>query len=118
MSNSALSPDRLAFSVACLAGYTLEEAGRIGHQLGFAGVEFTAFAGYRHSQGDLAGFYFERLSKEEREHLRDLAGSFSFVTLHAPFFEIPLLSPNPALNEVAVQQVVVTYLGGRVTYQA
>ena len=111
---------RLAFSTASLPGYRLADACRMGLELGFAAVEFLGFDGYCHSQGELAGFYFERMTEGEREALRELAAPFGHVSTHAQFFELPLLSPNPALREVAVRQLeiaieAVAYLGGTTT---
>jgi len=111
---------RLGFSTASLAGHSLPEACRAGQELGFEAIEFLGFDGYRHSQGDLAGFYFERMSEAERADLRALAAPFRHVSTHAPFFELPLLSPNPALREAAVRQLeiaieAVAFIGGKTT---
>lgn len=100
-----LDPSHLGFSTASLAGYSLPEACRIGHELGFQAIEFLAFDGYCHSQGQLDGFYFEHLSERERRELRALADEFAYVTTHAPFFELTILSPNPALRAAAVGQL-------------
>jgi sugar phosphate isomerase/epimerase len=112
--------DRLGFSTASLANCSLEAACQMGQQLGFTAVEFLGFDGYCHSQGPLAGFYFEHLSDAERGRLRDLASQFRHVSTHAPFFELPLLSPNPVLREVAQRQLeiaieAVAFLGGSTT---
>lgn len=106
----------IGFSNASLAGHSLAEACAVGHELGFRAVEFLAFDGFRHSAGPLAGFYFERMTEAEREELRDLAQGFERVSLHAQFYEVPILSPSPALREVAWEQLVVSlqaaaYLG-------
>ena len=111
---------RLGFSNASLAGYSLAEACRVGLNLGFGAVEFLGFDGYAHSLGTLDGFYFERLTPSERDALRDLAAQFPHVSTHAQFFEMPMLSPNPALRETAVRQLeialeAVAFLGGRLT---
>lgn len=115
-----LQPCQLGFSTASLAHHSLEEACRVGHELGFAAVEFLGFDGYRHSQGDLSGFYFELLDEEGRARLCELAAGFDHVTTHAPFFELPILSPNPALRRAAVGQLeiaveAIAALGGALT---
>jgi sugar phosphate isomerase/epimerase len=115
-----LAADRIGFSVASLARTPLAEACRLGQDLGFAAIEFLGFDGYQHSQGPLAGFYFERMTGREREELRALASQFRHVSTHAPFFEMPILSPNPALRAAAVRQLeiaieAVAYLGGQTT---
>lgn len=117
---AGLDPSHLGFSTASLAGYSIPEACRIGHELGFRAVEFLAFDGYCHSQGQLDGFYFEHLTDRERDELRALADQFEYVTTHAPFFELTVLSPNPALRAAAVGQLeiaieAITFLGGALT---
>lgn len=112
--------DRLGFSTASLAGYSLAEASRVGWELGFAAIEFLGFGGYCHSQGELDGFYFERMSDPEREQLRALAAPFPYVSTHALFFELTPLSPNPALREASVRQLetaieAIAFLGGQLT---
>lgn len=109
--------DRLAVSTASLASYTQEEACRIGRELGCAGVELIAFADYRHSQGRLDGFYWERLSDEEKQARKRMVEGFSRVFTHAPFFEMTPLSPNPALRSASRRQLeiaveAVAELGG------
>ena len=98
----------LGFSTASLAGCSLDEACRIGHDLGFAAAEFLAFDGFRHSQGPLAGFYFDRMTPAEKDHLRALAEGFGHVSLHAQFYEMAPLSPSPGLREAAWHELVVT----------
>ncbi len=115
-----MDKDKLGFSTACLAGYSIEEAVRIGRELGFRTVELLAFDGYRHSQGELAGFYFDRMSDAEREALRCAVGPFEYVSTHAPFIDIPLLAPNPGIREEALRQIEVAieataFLGGSTT---
>lgn len=111
---------RLGFSSASLAGYSLAEACLAGRDLGFEVVEFLGFGGYCHSLGELDGFYFERLSDQERADLRQLAAPFAAVSTHAQFFELPMLSPNPALRETSLRQLeiaieAVAFLGGALT---
>lgn len=108
---STLSLSQFGFATASLAGHSLAEACRVGKALGFEVIEFLAFDGYQHSQGKLSGFYYDRLSPAEREALRELASGFRHVTTHAPFFELPILSPSPGLREAAVRQLEVAIEG-------
>ena len=117
---SGLDPMKLSFSTACLANHNLAEAARVGRELGFRGIELLAFDGYRHSQGDLAGFYFDRLTTEEKDRLRELVAPFAHVSTHAPFIDISLFAPNPSVREEAFRQIVVAigataFLGGSTT---
>ena len=115
-----LNSSKLSFSTASLAGHSISEAARVGWDLGFRSIELLAFDGYRHSQGDLAGFYFERMTPPEREALREVVSRFDNVSTHAPFIDMPLFAPNPALREAAIAQLDVAieataYLGGSTT---
>ncbi|MBM3473023.1 MAG: sugar phosphate isomerase/epimerase [Armatimonadetes bacterium] len=111
---------RFSFSTACLANHSLEEAAHVGRELGFRGIELLAFDGYRHSQGDLAGFYFDRLTTQAKDRLRELVAPFEHVSTHAPFIDIALFAPNPGVREEAFRQIVVAieataFLGGSST---
>lgn len=114
-----MSPDKIGFSTASMAALTIPEACRAGREMGLKAVELLAFDGYRHSQGVLAGFYFDRLSSQEKDTLRDAVSGFEHVSVHAPFFENTLLSPNQALRDVAMHEMLASFdgtafLGGRV----
>jgi len=111
---------KLGFSTACLAEHSLPEAARIGHELGFRTIELLAFDGYTHSQGELAGFYFDRMSAAQRDELKRVVEPFEHVSTHAPFIDIPLLAPNPGIREEALRQIEVAieataFLGGSTT---
>lgn len=111
---------RIGLSTACLAGKSLLEALRTGAAMGFTTCELLAFDGYRHSQGVLGGFYFEHMSAQERDELRQAAGSFSSLSTHAPFIDIASLAPSPSIREAAQRQLeiaieAVAFLGGRNT---
>ena len=115
-----LDPTRLSFSTACLANHSLEEAADVGRELGFRGIELLAFDGYRHSQGDLAGFYFDRMTTAEKDRLLRLVAPFEHVSTHAPFIDISLFAPNPGVRDEAFRQIVVAieataFLGGSTT---
>ncbi len=97
---------RVGFNTASLPNRPLAEAAHIGRELGFAGIELLAFADYRHSQGDLAGAYFDRLTAAERALLEEVAASFEHVSVHAPFWEIAAFSPNPGIREESRRQLV------------
>lgn len=92
---------QIGVSIASLPGYGLDEAVALAHELGFAVLEFIGFAGYRHSRGQFAGFFFDALAPAEQEQLREYAAGFAAVSLHAPFFEAPLLSPDPLMRQAA-----------------
>ena len=92
---------KLGFSSACLAGKTLDEAAEIGLGMGFRTYEMLAFDGYRHSQGELRGFYFEHMSAAERDALREIADRFDHVSTHAPFMDMATVSPNPSVRAAA-----------------
>jgi len=115
-----MDADRLGFSTACLAGHSIVEAAELGWRLGFRSIELLAFDGYRHSRGDLAGFYFERMDATEQLVLKNLVEPFEHVSTHAPFIDIPLFAPNPGIREAAARQIEIAieataYLGGETT---
>lgn len=102
-----------------MAALSIPEACRAGRGLGLKAVELLAFDGYRHSQGVLAGFYFDRLSTQEKDTLRNAVSGFEHVSVHAPFFENTLLSPNQALRDCAMHEMLASFdgtafIGGRV----
>ncbi len=104
-----MSPDKIGFSTASMAALSIPEACRAGREMGLKAVELLAFDGYRHSQGVLAGFYFDRLSTQEKDALLSAVTGFEHVSVHAPFFENPLLSPNQALRDVAMHEMLASF---------
>jgi sugar phosphate isomerase/epimerase len=114
-----ITPRQLGVSTASLAGYSLAEACRLAHELGFTGLELTAFEGFRHAQGYYPGFYFERLTAAEKTRLKALVAPFERVSVHAQFYDLGYLSPNPTLRQVAWDQLVIAleataFLGGQI----
>lgn len=119
-SRMAIDPEKLGFSTASLPGHSLAEATAVGKRLGFQTCEMLGFANFRHSQGQLDGFSFERMSEVEREKLRAMASQFRHVSTHAPFFDVIPFSPNETLAEVSRQQMLTAveaaaYIGGETT---
>ena len=96
---------RLGFNTACLPNRTFEETVELGRGLGFTGVELLSFADYRHTQGDLAGFYFDRLTEEQKQGLAEHITPFENVSAHAPFWDIAPFSPNPGIREESRRQL-------------
>ncbi len=110
----------IGFSTACLANHSIAGAARAGREMGFRAIELLAFDGYRHSQGDLAGFYFDQMDARGRQALRKVARQFERVAIHAPFIDIALFAPNPGVREEAFRQVAVAieataFLAGETT---
>ncbi len=109
--------ERLSFNTACLPNRTFEETVELGRSLGFTGVELLSFADYRHTQGDLAGFYFDRLTEEQKQGLAEQTAPFEHLSAHAPFWDIAPFSPNPGIREESRHQLltatqVLAELGG------
>lgn len=100
--------ERLGFNTACLPNRTLTQALECGADLGMGTVELLSFADYRHTAGDLAGLYFDRLSVSEVGDLRALVSDFDNVSVHAPFWDIGPFSPNPGIREESRRQLVET----------
>lgn len=106
-----MTADRIGVSTASLAGCQIPDACRAARDMGLRAVELLAFDGYRHSQGVVSGFYFDRLGTRERDTLLEAVSGFEHVSVHAPFFENPLLSPNQALRDVAMHEMLASFDG-------
>ncbi|HUS81361.1 MAG TPA: sugar phosphate isomerase/epimerase family protein, partial [Armatimonadota bacterium] len=96
---------RIGFNTASLPNRPLPEAVALGAEMGFAGVELLSFADYRHSQGDLAGLYFDRITDRQREELLAMVEPFEHLSVHAPFWDIEQFSPNPGIREESRRQI-------------
>lgn len=96
---------KIGASVACLADYSLYEAMEKIRGMGFESVELLAFEGARHSIGDLGGFWFDELTEEERERLKEAVGAFRYVAIHAPFIDMPLFTHNIGIKREAMSQI-------------
>jgi sugar phosphate isomerase/epimerase len=115
-----LDPHKLGFSTASLPGHSIAEAAAVGRDLGFRTIELLAFDGFRHSQGQLAGFWFDGLCDAERERLRDVLAPFAHRATHAPFVDAPLFTHNLGIRAETLRQQQVTieataWLGGSTT---
>ena len=106
-----MSPDKIGLSTASMAALSIPGACRAGREMGLKAVELLAFDGYRHSQGVLAGFYFDRLSTREKDVLLSAVTGYEHVSVHAPFFENTLLSPNQALRDCAMHEMLASFDG-------
>ncbi|MEA3403575.1 MAG: sugar phosphate isomerase/epimerase [Armatimonadota bacterium] len=106
-----MSAMRLGFNVASLPNRPLEEAARLGAELGLEGVELLGFEGYRHSQGDLPGVWLDELDDAGREELAGLLAPFEDVSVHAPFWEVAPFSVNSALRRASREQLRATVRG-------
>lgn len=122
---------QLGSNTASLANYSLFNAIDTIKQMDFQTLELLAFSNARHSIGALAGFWFSKLSKEEKNKLRDATASFYGIALHAPFIDIPLMTYNDAVQQLAIAQInetidaaafldgslVTIHLNSKVSYQ-
>ncbi len=98
--------DRLGFNTASLPGRSLEHAAREGHRLGLRGIEILAFEGYRHTRGDLAGVWLDRLEDADRDRLLAILEPFDHVAVHAPFWDVAPFAANPAVRAASRQQLL------------
>ncbi len=114
-----MKSDQLGANTSCLHSLPLPEAVKRIRDLGFHGITLLAFAGTRHGFGDLAGFWFRDLSHSERDRLKRLVSSFKRLAIHAPFFDLPLVSNDPKVEQLAMERMresieATAYLGGQV----
>lgn len=96
---------QIGASTVSLAGHSLQEAIDRIRALGFEAIEVSAFAGARHSIGDLPGFWFDALTESQREDLKVCLSGFGHIALQAPFLDTPLFTYSPAIQETAIAQV-------------
>ncbi|MBC8235058.1 sugar phosphate isomerase/epimerase [bacterium] len=112
-----MDKQQLGSNTASLAGYSLFDAIDTIKQMGFATIEFLAFCNARHSIGNLAGFWFSKLSESEKNRLKDEIQFFHGIAIHAPFIDIPLMTYNEAVQQLAIEQIceaidAASFLGG------
>ncbi|MGI5816951.1 MAG: sugar phosphate isomerase/epimerase family protein [Armatimonadota bacterium] len=96
---------RIGYNTASLPDRSLDEALGVGAALGLRCVELLAFEGYRHTAGELAGRFFDRLGAPEREGLARSVSGFDRVAVHAPFWDVVPFAPNPATREASRSQL-------------
>jgi sugar phosphate isomerase/epimerase len=99
---------RIGFNTASLPDRTLAEALEDGFDLGLRCVELLAFAGYRHTAGELAGRFFDRLTGTEQDDLARQIAPFDHVAVHAPFWDVAPFAPNPTTRSAAREQLLDT----------
>lgn len=104
-------PSQIGLSVASLAGYELDDAIRAGRELGFGAIEVLGFEGERHSQGLLCGFDFAERPPHDLEQLAAALSDYEFVSVHAPFIAVPMLSPNTGIQREAMRQMEASIRG-------
>ncbi|MEW6356663.1 MAG: sugar phosphate isomerase/epimerase family protein [Planctomycetota bacterium] len=98
---------QICTNTASLPNFSLDDAIRRVKDLGFHAIELLAFDGARHSQGRLAGFWFNRMTEAEKERLFEAIQSFDRVAVHLPFFDLPLFSYDPEMRAFCRQQLKV-----------
>ena len=101
----------LGASTASLANYSLLDAVAKIRDLGFETIELLAFDGARHSVGNLAGFWFNRMSESEKAVLRRSLQGFKHIATHLPFIDIPLFSHNPDMAQFCRQHLKMSIEG-------
>ena len=109
--------EQIGVNIASLAGYSLCDAIKKIKELGFKTIELLSFEGGRHSQGDLAGFWFGKLTNDEKNKLKGALQSFKGITIHAPFADAPLFTYNEFIKKEVIRQLeesieAASFLGG------
>jgi len=116
----SMNDDKIGANTASLADYSLYDAINKLTEMNFKTIEFLAFAGAKHSIGNLAGFWFNELNDDERDKLKESVKSFKYICIHAPFTDIPLFTYNPGVQKLAIAQIkeaidATAFLGGSAT---
>ncbi len=96
---------RLGANTASLAGFSLSGAAAKLKEMGFHTVEVLTWEGGVHSQGELAGFWFEDMTPRERDALRRTLDGFDHLAAHLPFVEMPLFTYNRRLAAFVKEQL-------------
>ena len=73
--------------------------------LGFAGIEVLAFAGARHSIGDLPGAWLD--DEATCASLRRQLSGFGYTSIatHAPFIDLAVFTHNPGIRAESLRQI-------------
>lgn len=100
-----LSHNQIGMNTASLAGWSLPDALAHGREAGLGAIEVLGFAGARHSQGDLAGLHLDAASPEEADAVREAAAPYARRAVHAPFFDLPLVTHNRGVAALAEAQI-------------
>lgn len=111
-----MDKEKLGFETACWRGYSLFEALRKGKKLGFKTVELSVY----NNIGKLPGFWFRKLSHQERQQLKQALVGYKYISTHAPFIDLPLFTYNEEIKQVALTQIkeaidATYFFDGRVT---
>lgn len=96
---------QIGANIASLAGCNLYDAIKDIHELNFQTIELLSFEGARHSQGDVPGFWFDRMTVSEKEKLKKYLKDFDDITVHAPFFDAPLFTHNEYIKTEVIRQI-------------
>jgi len=95
---------KLGTNTASLGGFALYEAiGKV-REIGFHTIELLAWEDAVHSQGELAGYWFDEMTTPERDRLRAAVSYFDHVATHLPFVEMPVFTYNRRLAEFVKEQ--------------
>ena len=109
----------LSASTACFAGSTMDGALEGAAELGFRAVELTLWGEAFHSVGELPGFWWRELGREDRQGLRRRLEAFDFVDGHLPFVDCRLVGANKYVQELcrellAEALAALAWLGGKI----
>lgn len=104
-SDGDVSLRRLGASTACLAGMPLLDAMAEIARLGFGTIEMIAYAGARHSVGEIPGFDYARSSARERERVFEATRRFRHISAHLPFQDLSLFSSDRAAREAGLERL-------------
>lgn len=96
---------KIALAAVSLPNRSLEESLAITVRLGFEAVCIFGATNMRHSGGLLPGFFWNELDSTERQALKKSVSPFSAGAIHAPFQDLPLVSPNKYVEAEAIRQI-------------
>ena len=91
--------------MACFANHDLWTALDRIDAHGFRTVELLSVEGSRHSVGLLPGVWFDGISEDDVERLRQALARFAHTSVHAPFVDAPLFTYNRGIAAESLRQV-------------
>lgn len=103
-----LDPHSIGASLAPFAAESLDKAIERAHALGFRAVTFSGNPATPRNGAPSMSFLWDELDAPARDRVRQVRRAFDRAVIHAPFHDVPLVSPNPYIEREALRQVLLS----------
>lgn len=101
-----MDADNLALQIGQFRLPTADEAVRAAHDLGIRAIGFGGSPHPRMAGKPVYSFLWDELDAATQASVRAVRGEFARGVIHAPFVDVPLVSPNPYIEREAHRQIV------------